>query len=73
MLYNPSDYGSTCQICVSAQSKAKNLTVVEPSRERLAGATKDTKGKIIEFAWFMKKEGYAENSTIPLYVGFISD
>ncbi len=64
-----SGYGSTCQICVSAQSKAKNLTTVEPLREGLAGATKDTKGKIVEFMWKLKREGYAK-TTISTY-GYI--
>ena len=49
----------------------ENLVEVEPLREGLAGATADTKGKILEFVWWMKKQGYAENSTIPLYSGFI--
>ena len=39
-----------------------NLTTVEPLKEGLAGATKDTKGKIIEFSWWLKKEGYAEST-----------
>ncbi|MDH5267384.1 MAG: site-specific integrase [Candidatus Bathyarchaeota archaeon] len=42
--------------------------------KRAAGATKlseaDLKGKIIEFAWKLKKEGYAE-STIKAYVGAV--
>jgi len=37
-----------------------NLAKVEPLREGLAGATEEIKGKIIEYAWFMKKQGYSE-------------
>ncbi|UCE95648.1 MAG: site-specific integrase, partial [Candidatus Bathyarchaeota archaeon] len=48
------------QICVSAQSKAKNLTTVEPLREGLAGATKDIKGKILEYAWWLKRRGRSQ-------------
>ena len=44
------------------------MATVEPLRKGLAGATKltraDTKGKIVEFAWWMKKQGYAESTII---------
>jgi len=40
----------------------ENLVIVEPPKEGLAGATKDTKGKLIEHAWWMKKNGYAEST-----------
>jgi len=58
-LYNPSGYGSTCQICVSPR-RSKNLTTVEPLREGLAGAT-----KILEHLWTLRKQGY-KSSTIKL-------
>jgi integrase len=52
------------QICASQPKGAKNLAAVEnPSKSGLAGATEQTadiKGKIIEFAWWMKKQGYAD-------------
>ena len=65
-IIKPSSYGSTCQICVSHVRKAKNLTRVEPLRERLAGATKQDaatiKGKIIDFLWWAEKQGYAKDT-----------
>jgi hypothetical protein len=42
----------------------KNLVEVEPKINGHAGATKDNKGKIIEYLWFLKKEGYAESTFI---------
>jgi len=48
-----------------------NLVEVEPlTQEKAAGATPatstpaDAKGKLIEFAWWMKKQGYAEITVI---------
>ncbi len=58
----PSNYGSTCQICVSPERKAKNLTTVEPLREGLAGATKDDKELILEYAWHIKRRGLAPST-----------
>ena len=60
------------QVCVTETQGAKNLAEVESRIEKwAAGATKpseaDVKGKIVEFAWWLKKEGYAE-STATLYV-----
>jgi len=67
------DYNRDCRVCVSA-GEAKNLAISETRQEKAAGATKlaeaDIKGKIIQFAWKLKKEGYAE-STIKTYVGAI--
>ena len=62
-LYNPSGYGSTCQICVSPR-RSKNLTTVEPLREGLAGATKDVRGKLVEYLWYLKKEGRRPNTIL---------
>jgi integrase len=55
------------QICASQATETKNLVKVETRTEtRLAGATKlsksELKGKIIEFLWWMKKEGYKEST-----------
>jgi len=40
----------------------RNLVEVEPLRDGLAGATEadnaDVKGKLVEYAWWMRKEGY---------------
>jgi integrase len=53
------------QVC-AILTEAKNLTKVEPFKNGLAGATTDIKGKIVEFIWFMKKQGYSE-ATIRTY------
>ena len=56
------------QVC--AQKDAKNLAEVESRNEKwAAGATDDKsadKGKIIEYLWNLKKQGYAE-ATINIY------
>jgi integrase/recombinase XerD len=57
---------------VSLARDAKNLAEVEPQTEkRAAGATEtsqaDMKGKLVEFAWELKKKGLAE-ATIVSYV-----
>jgi len=59
------------QICVTKTSGAKNLVEVETRIEKwAAGATKlskaELKGKIVEYAWNLKRNGYAE-STITTY------
>ena len=36
------------------------MVTVETRQERAAGATKDVKGKLVEFSFWMLKEGYAE-------------
>ena len=53
------------QVCVAETQGAKNLAEVESRTEkRAAGATKpstaDVKGKIVEYAWWMKKQGYKD-------------
>ena len=64
-------YNSKRRVCASEEG-AKNLVKVESRIEkRAAGATAkpikgDAKGKIFEFAWWMKKQGYRE-STIGEY------
>ena len=43
----------------------KNLVEVEPNIENgLVRATEDAKGKIVEYLWFLKKEGYAESTIL---------
>jgi len=59
-------YPSKCRVRV-ADGAMVNLAEVESRTEKqAAGATKlseiEVKGKIVEFAWWMKKEGYAEPS-----------
>jgi integrase len=51
------------QICALETKIVKNLVKVEPrTKTGLAGATKEVKGKIIEYLWFLKKEGYAPST-----------
>jgi integrase len=43
----------------------ENLARVETRQEKAAGATKQTatvKGKLIDYMWYMKKQGYAEST-----------
>jgi integrase len=59
-------YNRNCQVCVS-DKKAKNLEI-KPQTQRLAGSTTtqaDVRGKIVEYCFYMQKQGYAE-STIRL-------
>ena len=71
-LNRPSSLLSNCQIGVSQPKAAKNLVKVESRiKSQAAGATTQSEaninGKIVEYMWFMKKQGYAE-STIKTYV-----
>jgi integrase len=47
-------------------TEAKNLIATETEEQTVAGTTPqqtpDVKGKIIEFAWYMEKQGYAKES-----------
>jgi len=63
------------RVCVP-EDEAKNLAEVESRiKEKAAGATTkpesaDMKGKIIEYAWWLKKQGYAE-TTILVYTNAV--
>jgi len=46
----------------SSQIEAKNLAIIEKGEEKTAGA--NVKSKIIEFVWWLKKEGYAESTIL---------
>lgn len=51
----------------SSQIEAKNLAIIEKGEEKTAGAyitNTDIKSKIIEFTWWLKKEGYAESTIL---------
>lgn len=58
-----------CQVCEALTRGTKNLTKVESrTRKWAAGATvADIRGKIVECAWWLKKEGY-KDSTIRMCV-----
>jgi integrase len=58
---------STCQIGASRQAHGlvENLVTVEPLREGPAGATQqtiDAKGKIVEYSFWMLKQGYVKST-----------
>lgn len=50
----------------ASEGGAKNLVKVEPQLEKAgAGATlADVKGKIVEYSWYMKKQGYPDSTII---------
>lgn len=57
-LKSKDDIVTSCQICVQ---ETKNLAVEQQTTEVLRrNETNDIKGKIVEYAWWMKKEGYRE-------------
>ena len=64
-----SAYSLDRQVCELLTEGSKNLVeVASRTEKRAAGATEtkpteaDVKGKIIEYAWWMKKQGYAEST-----------
>ncbi len=61
---NLENYSNSCRVCVTETEGTKNLTEVETVKDRLEArqATADIKGKIIEHAWWLKKEGYADST-----------
>jgi len=63
-LKTPDALTYTCRVSARRQSEAKNLVEVEPRSENwAAGATTKAsrvKGKIIEYAWWLKKKGLSE-------------
>jgi len=68
------DYNRNRRVCASEvgakNSASQGLSLMENAAEvekRAAGATEtsqraDIKGKLVEFAWWMKKQGYAEST-----------
>ena len=57
------DNNRGCRISAVLVEDAINLVGVEKQTENgLVRTTKDTKGKIVNFLWFLKKEGYAEST-----------
>jgi len=65
ILNSTSAYVSTRRVC-AADGAVTNLVEVETrTMEKAAGATLtplDFKGKLVEFTWFMRKEGYASST-----------
>jgi len=66
--FNCSSGSSTCQVCVTGTEGTKNLSRQRTRQKRAAGATakSEVKGELVEFSWWLKKQGYAE-STIRQY------
>ena len=63
LLSTHSYHSGVRQICVTLTDGTKNLTEVETrTKNRLAGATEDTKGKIIEYLWYLKKQGFRKST-----------
>ncbi|MDH5461352.1 MAG: tyrosine-type recombinase/integrase [Candidatus Bathyarchaeota archaeon] len=56
-------YNCNSQVCVS-DKEMKNLSRQRTRKKRAAGATTkaDIKGRIIEYLWYLKKQGYAEST-----------
>jgi len=65
------DLPFTRQVGVSQTKAMINLVTVEPLQEKAeAGATPqptqaDVKSRLIEFSWWMKKQGYSESTIVP--------
>jgi integrase/rubredoxin len=61
----------TRQVGVSQTKAMINLVTVEPLQEKAgAGATQkpteaDVKSKLVEYAWWMNKQGYSESTIVP--------
>jgi len=63
-LNNFRSYNSKCRVCASVR-EAKNLAEAEPRKEAgLRGATNDLQSLLFNFAWWLKKEGYAESTIV---------
>jgi integrase len=60
-LKTQSDKEVNCQICVK---ETKNLVAEQQKTEVLRRETANAKGKLVEFAWWMKKEGYRDATII---------
>jgi integrase len=60
-LKTPNDKVVNYQICVT---ETKNLVAEQQKTEVLCRETADVKGKLVEFAWWMKKEGYRDATII---------
>jgi len=59
------DIPSTRQICVTKAKGAKNLAAAENQTQAAGIAPQqaaDIKGKVVAFAWWMEKQGYAKES-----------
>ena len=61
-----SNHNSTRQVCAYETKVAKNLTKVETRTiNGLAGATKNDKQLLFDFAWYMKKQGLKDVTIKP--------
>jgi integrase len=68
ILFRPSAIPLNRRVCETEAEGSKNLAEVESRKEKwAAGATEkltevEVKGKLLEFAWWMRKQGYADES-----------
>jgi len=61
----PSALNFNRQVCVTLARGTKNLAEVESRKEAgLRGATNDLQSLLFNFAWWLKKEGYAESTIV---------
>ena len=61
----PSTLKFNRQVCATLAVGAKNLAEVESRREAgLRGATNDLQSLLFNYAWWLKKEGYAESTIV---------
>jgi len=58
-------YNSKHQVCVTETQGAKNLVKQVPQQKRAAGATVDIKSKIVEYSFWLLKQGYGESTALP--------
>jgi len=66
ILKTKADKDILCRVGATQTTGAKNLAETETRTQKAAGATEtqplDIKGKIIEYLWWMEKQGYAKDT-----------
>jgi integrase len=62
-IYAFPDYNRERRVC-APKDGVKNLAAAIEGQKGAAGATLDAKAKLIEYAWWMKKQGYAESTIL---------
>ena len=60
-LNSSNHFANNRQVC-ALRKEAKNLAADPKTEKRAAGATKDIKSLLFNFAWWLKKQGYAETT-----------
>jgi len=64
---------SNAKVCVS-DKEAKNMAATEMEKQTVAGnlQTQDVRGKIVEFTWYLKKQG-RKNGTLESYASCLNN